>query len=93
MVNDLGEIIAFKKVYLFRTIKKYYVYFIAPLWSFPLLVFHGLLMRCLVSLMVSMIILRGKFMMVMKIYQGGIYQVDIGMIVLGQVFSFYWSVF
>ena len=43
--------------------------------------------------MVSMIILRGKFMMVMKIYQGGIYQGDIDMIVLGQVFSFYWSVF
>ena len=30
MVNDLGEIIAFKKVYLFKAIKKYYVYFIDP---------------------------------------------------------------
>jgi hypothetical protein len=32
-------------------------------------------------------------MTVMKIYQGGIYQVDIGMMVSGQVFNFYWSVF
>ena len=32
-------------------------------------------------------------MTVMKIYQGGIYQGDIGMIVLGQVFNSYWSVF
>jgi len=34
-----------------------------------------------------------KFMTVMKIYQGGIYQGDIGVAVLGQVFNFYWSVF
>jgi hypothetical protein len=36
MVNDLGEIIANKKAYLFNPIKKYYVSFISPLWALPI---------------------------------------------------------